>query len=385
MKKITKIIIFLIFSIVILSGLFAYFCASKRQTADEVFNAESMAEAPVTEIENDSEIVADSVPAFAQTPTPAPTPTQTPTSTPTPTPTPEPEVPSISLEGLTEIGYNIERVHFKIDGLDREYRFVYLSDIHLMVFDDDINERDIASVWNRYVNFSPTDGRDRNQAWFKLIYDVNRYNPDAVLFGGDMIDFASDNNIKLLKMGIDELQVPYMYVRADHDLEPWWCNDTTTLEDIGENHAWSGTINGLFKMEFDDFIIIGWDNNTSQMASNTLDEMNKLFEKGKPVLLLMHVPLNSLVDGSLSSTTVNMWNKNIIWGLDGSTHYVPNEVTSQFLRNVVAKDSPVFGILSGHLHESWDGMVNSRIHEHVFGASYEGTIGIVTISGEDEP
>ncbi len=45
---------------------------------------------------------------------------------------------------------------------------------------------------------------------------------DAVLLGGDTIDFPSKANINYLQECLSDLSVPYMYVNGNHDWTyPW--------------------------------------------------------------------------------------------------------------------------------------------------------------------
>lgn len=59
----------------------------------------------------------------------------------------------------------------------------------------------------------------------------------------------------------------------------------------------------------------------------------------------------------------------------------PHEITSQFIEIALDESNSVYGILSGHLHQSWDGMITTRIHGHVFDPAVDGIIGIVHIHG----
>ncbi len=285
-------------------------------------------------------------------------------------------------ESLEDAGYIVEETEIYVEGLKEEYTFVYLSDYHLLEVDDSVNEKDREMVEARHSVMHLGENPDAGERWMKMIEEINESNPHAVLFGGDLIDFASKKNIDLVKAGIDELEVPHMYVRADHDLEPWWCDEKTTPEQVKKYHAWSEAKDGIFKMEFPEFIVVGWDNSTAQMTDTTLAKMVETFDLGKPVILLTHVPINSKVDKSMLELSNRIWGRNLTWDSANNAHYVPNESTAYFLNEVLDKDSPVRGILSGHLHHTWDGMINEGIKGHVFGPAYEGAIGVVTITGE---
>lgn len=49
---------------------------------------------------------------------------------------------------------------------------------------------------------------------------------------------------------------------------------------------------------------------------------------------------------------------------------------------VYGGDSPVAEVLAGHLHFTWDGIINENVHEHVFSQAFSGNIGLITVDGE---
>lgn len=66
---------------------------------------------------------------------------------------------------------------------------------------------------------------------------------------------------------------------------------------------------------------LGWDNNTSQMNSDILEKVTLVFEQNKPIILLTHVPIDSLVDKSLGELSMSGWDRNLTWAEDAN--YVP--------------------------------------------------------------
>ena len=104
-------------------------------------------------------------------------------------------------------------------------------------------------------------------------------------------------------------------------------------------------------------------------------------KKGKPIIIVTHVPLHSEVDSTLDEISRAIWqDRNLSWGPD--TSYVPNETTQKLMDLIYAEDSPVVEVLAGHLHFTWDGMITDKIHEHVFSPAFSQNIGLITIDGE---
>ncbi len=183
-------------------------------------------------------------------------------------------------------------------------------------------------------------------------------------------------NIDLLKTGLDELKIPYMYVRADHDYANWYNN--LDMDEVKSMHNEVSGVSSIYTMDFGEFIILGVDNSTSPLDAEAIAEYKSVFEAEKPVIMLTHVPINSLVDTSLGDQSREAWNdRNLTWGDD--CVYEPDANMQEFLEQIYKEDSLVTEILSGHLHFTWDGYVTDHVHQHVFSPAFRNHVGIVKV------
>lgn len=269
-----------------------------------------------------------------------------------------------------------ETVEIKIPQAGREYTFVMIADLHIIAGEGQVKEEKLEEVKNRRGLFVNADGIPSESQWELLPKIAGSYGPDAVLLGGDMVDFASDENLDSLKKGLELFDTDVMSVRADHDYASWY----TTLEDsyIRDRYQEIDPCEEVSVMEMDGFLVVGVDNTTSQISDEALAKLKEVFAKGEPIVLLTHVPVNSLVDDSLRAQSEAAWGeRNLTWG--EGCYYEPDSNTQEFLDMIYAEDTPVVEILCGHLHLTWDGPVTEQVHQHVFSAAYEGNIGIVKI------
>ncbi len=123
---------------------------------------------------------------------------------------------------------------------------------------------------------------------------INSSNPDAIFFGGDMVDFCSEATITKLKEGLSKITVPYLYIRADHDSRPYW-----TTHDNAEAKAFQDSVcenDEVFILEYPEFIILGINNSTYQMSEAAVERVKEIATLAKPIIVITHVPYNSLVD-----------------------------------------------------------------------------------------
>ena len=273
----------------------------------------------------------------------------------------------------------IEEVSVKIPGMEGSKSFLYLSDLHLIKESDQVAESELETVRGR-IGWSSFEGVSAADSWPKWVESLNGEETDGILFGGDMVDFASKANVECLKAGLDQLTHSYMYVRADHDTAPFYLGDVTNEESMRYQNTIAPN-DEVMEWEYDDFLIVGWNNSTDNLTSEGLEQMRGLFAKGKPVILLTHVPIKSIVDESLSQASKEAWgDRELLWGF-GCYHY-PDENTVALLQMIYAEDTPVVEILSGHVHFTWDGHVTEQVHEHVFSATFERYMGVITVSGQ---
>ena len=281
----------------------------------------------------------------------------------------------------TQLGLGFEEITIEIPNLTKEYTFLWLSDLHIIAGTNEISQDNLSLVQGRIEAFKTSTGIRSASLWSELPDILDSYNADAIFFGGDMIDHASEENILCMKQGTDKLQTPFIYVRADHDLGPFYCKEQN-IERVNELHSQIDGNKEVSYIEFDDLCIIGINNSTSQITPNALNEIKELYSKGKPIIIVTHVPLDSLVDTSLSEQSKLVWqNRNLSWGNDGL--YQPDVVTQEFLDIVYADDSLIKEVLSGHMHFSWDGQLTENTKEHVFPATANGTIGVIHVKKAD--
>ncbi|MDO4344037.1 MAG: metallophosphoesterase [Eubacteriales bacterium] len=266
-----------------------------------------------------------------------------------------------------------------IPGITGEYDLIFLADMHIVVESDEVEEESRETVSQRSGLFADSDGTASASLWADMARQLDSFHADAILMGGDMIDFASNATIECLKQGLKNIQTPWMYVRADHDYGVWY--GTMEKDEAKALHAEIDENKRVYSMDMGEFLIVGVNNNTSQISQKALNEIKSLFSQGKPVILMLHVPLESRLDDELNQKSKEVWqDRALIWGED--TYYEPNENTQAFLDLVYAKDSPVREVLSGHLHFLYDGDLTDTVHQHVVNPAYLGEIILVHVRGE---
>ena len=283
---------------------------------------------------------------------------------------------------LIDAGINVEEVHVHIPGLTKTYHFLWVSDLHIVIDNDEIADDKHDLVQSRQTSWAiRSDGKQAGDYWTEELAEViSSSNPDAIFFGGDMLDLCTEATINKLKEGLDKITPPWMYIRADHDEGIHWLKDTdreknqSMQEEVCDNSS-------IFTLSYPEFTILGINISTSQMLDDAVDKAKEVVRQGKPIIVVTHVPYDSIVDRSLDGISRAAWqDRNLCWGSD--TSYVPGEKMQEWMDVVLSEGSPVVEILAGHLHLTWDGMVTERVHEHVFSQAFSGNVGLITVDGE---
>lgn len=302
-----------------------------------------------------------------------------------------------------EVYYPEPNYHFQTDeiivevpDLSKEYTVAWVSDLHMVTdheISDDILAEDLDAVQERYDFFQTADGVHGEDLLPEIIDYLNYGSYDAIIFGGDMLDYCSVSNMELLKSEFDRLnkKVPVLYIRADHDYGFWYGGDGFTEADAENMHqemADGDDLNTKY-LDFGEFVIIGVNRSTKDMFPEQYRILDEMFtnaaSEGKPVIVATHVPYASKIDETnevtLYDRSMEIRNKIYYWG---GGNYVPNEVTSNFLDKIYREDTSVVEVLAGHLHAGWDGKLTEQVNQHIFEPAYLGSIGIIKFVPEKE-
>lgn len=295
-----------------------------------------------------------------------------------------PEREPFTDEPLRRLGLKSENVEILIPGMEQEYHFLWISDMHIITENGEISAEDYEVVSQRRESlFVDADtNRSSVEQWEAVSRALDSCHADGILFGADMVDFASTSNMTALTVGLGRINTPYMYLRADHDSMPYHCDGITPAE-CDELHSAIDNDPELFIMEYPEFVIVGLNDSTSNVTPAALEKFDDIYGKGIPMILAVHVPIDSKVDETLSTASGEAWGgRNLTWGFEDANYYRSDENTAAFLEKVYSADGIVRCVLAGHLHLEWDGELTGSVHEHVFGAAYEGKYGVITVKGD---
>ena len=279
----------------------------------------------------------------------------------------------------------IEEVHITVPGMSEKRTLLWISDLHL---NSGAQDPDVAAEYqedaaSRYEMMKDAAGLYAEEIWPYMSGNIDSFGAEYVILGADMLDYVTAGNLDKLKEGLEEIQTPWMYLRADHDYGRWYTK--MGKKKMRELHRIVAPQNKLWIARFPEFTVAGLDNTTSAVSGETLEEFRQLCEEGLPIILCTHVPFDSGRNdsSSLAQLSRDLWGGRVLcWG-DGDEYDTSGGgCMKELLDLITAPDSPVCAVLAGHLHSSWDGALTDTCIEHVFSAAFEDWVGLITVSGE---
>lgn len=275
-------------------------------------------------------------------------------------------------------------ITIKIEGLDREYDYFLLNDTHLFIEDSEIRSDYSDLVSSRILEFS-LDGSTSADNFKKWVGNLDEENLDGVILNSDIEDQLSKANLEYITGVTDKLTIPYMYLFSDHDLATDWTSPSSDdYTFINDSMIERGFDKGYSVFEEASFLVIGINRSWENISAETLDGLKAEFSKGKPVILVTHVPYDSLVSDDLKNLSKEQkGDRVLLWGFDEEDYYVPDANMTEFLNMVTADDSPVVAVLAAHLHAGFETSLTDSIPEYITGTGYNGVRTLVKIVPDD--
>jgi len=281
--------------------------------------------------------------------------------------------------GTKKTGYTNEIV-INLPGIDREYRYFLLNDTHIFIEDDEIRDEYKGLVTERVNQFS-LDGQTSAENLKKWIEGLDQENLDGVILNADIEDQLSKANISYVRDVLKTVQIPCMYLMSDHDYATTW----TCLNEENYKAAYDiinaeGYDRPFTCFEEEGFIILGMNKTWEDISEDTLNEVKDVLAKGKPVIIISHVPYDSFVSEEMTEISKEAKNGRVLlWGLGGECEYQPNGYTEEYLKLISSSDSNVVAVIGAHLHTTASAAFTEKATEYLAGTGYGGTRTLVRI------
>ena len=210
-----------------------------------------------------------------------------------------------------EIGIAEEKIY--IPDISGEYTFLYVTDTHMIVPDVEDSEEVTEHFASRFEEFKNAEGVPSAEQFGAWIAYANAQEADAFLLGGDAIDYPSESNLKHLKENLDKLKMPYLYTVGNHDWTyPWdYMTEQGKANYLPLLAPYMQENTAIHALELEELILVSVDNSTNQIAPEAMEEYKRILQKGKPVIVMLHVPL---LTQSVLTKAKEVWSSPVVLG-----------------------------------------------------------------------
>ena len=247
----------------------------------------------------------------------------------------------------------IKKSEFNL-GLDREYKFLQISDMHISYCDElssplDISDKERCNIqWNKMkIQFAKD-----NDEFYDERYDIDsivlletlfahaeKIDADAIILSGDIMDRVTDSSIRYLKNLFAKAGMPVFYCLGNH-------------EHFNENHDKINQYDRLkdltnspeyVSVDYGDFELLIVDNN----KPISIEQLNFLKDKiasDKKLILVEHKPL---LLGEFGEKMLDKIGEYFFIGLDKD-----DDITKEYVNLIKENDSHFIAVLCGHIHSA---------------------------------
>lgn len=183
---------------------------------------------------------------------------------------------------------------------------------------------------------------------------------DAVVMAGDILDYVNGANLRIAEKGFASLKCPFISVCGNHE----------KADQIPETGAVSVMKKDVQTIEFDDLIIIGFDNSKRIITENQLNALADTLKKGKCTVIALHIPIMTEDNEEALRRAGEYFQLNY----DGCP-----EENIRFIELIKENSALVAAVLAGHLHFNNISHITEGVTQYVSSQGIAGNINEYTI------
>lgn len=270
-----------------------------------------------------------------------------------------------------------ETVTIRIPGLKRTYTFLHTSDCHIAHARPDEGAEAMERA-AKLTDFWSYTGRRPVEAFEEVLHMADVEGADGLFLCGDVADYVSDGTLEAVRSRLSRARTELFYVCGNHER-------SGIPEEEAESRAfypaYQDMMHGspaLWTRDFGEFMIVGVDNGDKKLCDEQLEGLEALFDQGKPILLLIHIPI---ITEAIMGPVKQKWGENgpdyFLLGQESDT-----ELSRRFCRMLADPQSPIAGVFAGHIHLSHAGEIIPGRMQYTSGPTFEGLIRKVVLEAE---
>lgn len=284
---------------------------------------------------------------------------------------------------ITFDNWNTDSKTIEIDGLDKTYNIAFVSDLHMMVDDEERNDtwyEKQGGYDKRRQDMGNTDANTLKG----LVNALNSQNLDAIVFAGDIIDNYGDKVFTAMDNELKNLTCSnVMWLCADHDYNQDITKGSNEQSQTALNYKGGTSLKTITLGSGEKSItLVGQPkSNDYQHLNNNVTNLSNIINGKANVLYFTHVPIESEINpsGMQQSSTSNRGEVYYYSEGNSRANFKLSKINSY--ANVLYEASNLRGVFAGHIHPTgyMDVEFKSGVNEKVFKAAKDGYIGLITV------
>lgn len=266
-------------------------------------------------------------------------------------------------------------------GADEPFTFIHISDTHLSRANLNDGRAKLELANKRAKDFPDS---------VKMLNEIQEKSDELdcfVVHSGDMIDFVSEENLKLAKEFTDN--VDCIMAAGNHEFSPTVFDDPASPPELRDYFLervqtsfkndicfYSRTVNGVN--------LVALDNGSHKVEQWQVTKLKEEIDKGLPIILILHVPLYTPeeYEFAISQFGQSAWLMNVpedklaLYTEEDRLSQEADAPTKEAYKLIV--NSPnIMAILCGHQHYNHTSMVTPTLPQYVIDCT---TADIVTVN-----
>ncbi len=273
-----------------------------------------------------------------------------------------------------------------VKGLKKEYKILHITDLHACAVD----ETEAAAMPAYRLDYIRQrqglfgGGRPYpSEAALPVLFEyAAELGADLILLTGDILDFPSDTNLRLLGDCIRKSPVPCLYITGNHD---WSFADDYHTQNAVNLHlprvgAFSGGDPHFAVWETEDLTVCAVDSGLDRVCESTVNAYTALARRtkaeGKALILALHVPLH--VDTLVEDAT-RVWGRELAIGEGALGAWDAH--TLRFYRAVAVEgDRTPAAVIAGHVHFDHEDVLPNGVIQYITDIACDGHCRVVTLT-----
>ena len=266
-------------------------------------------------------------------------------------------------ESAASSGIILHDYKLPVKGIKKKILY-HISDIHLAHSDTPSTEQKELTYeqWlSGWPGFAISHGEPHTQAQMKkpeehlgCLLELAG-SGDAIVMTGDICDRVSHTNLRILDPVLGKLSKPWQAVSGNHD----------TAENIPDGYLYSQIKRPVQILDLGDLILFGIDNSQRQVTAAQCNQLRQVLELGKPVIIVMHIPIMTAGNADLLTACGDYFRLN---------HPDASAETLAFIDLIRQNASRIIAVLAGHLHFHNESEIAPGLPQFVVSQSVLGNI-----------